>query len=70
MDNDFSHFKHGSLVAMRRQFASARFTSNDGGFSAEQLAFLHVFLHRTSSFDMSEPLNVLRLSGSEKAREV
>jgi len=70
MDKDFSHFKHGSLVAMRRQFASARFTSDDGGFSAEQLAFLRVFLRRTTIFDMSESLNVLYLSGSEKAREV
>jgi len=47
-----------------------RFTSDDGGFSAEQLAFLRVFLRRTTIFDMSEPLNALRLSGSEKAREV
>src|SRR6266567_5003902 len=47
-----------------------RFTSDDGGFSAEQLAFLRVFLRRTTTFDMSEPLNALRLSGSEKAREV
>jgi len=49
---------------------SVRFTSDDGGFSAEQLAFLRVFLRRTTIFDMSEPLNALRLSGSEKAREV
>ncbi len=70
MDKDFSHFKHGSLVAMRRQFASARFTSDDGDFSAEQLTFLRVFLRSTSIFDMSEPLNALRQSGSQKAREV
>ncbi len=47
-----------------------RFTSDDGGFYAEQLAFLRVFLRRATTFDMSEPLNALRLSGSEKAREV
>jgi len=46
-----------------------RFTSADGGFSAEQLAFLRVFLRRTTIFDMSEPLNALRLSCSQKARE-
>jgi hypothetical protein len=47
-----------------------RFTFDDRSFSAEQLAFLRAFLRRTSIFDMSEPLNVLCLSGSEKAREV
>jgi hypothetical protein len=69
-DNDFSQLKRGSLVAVRRQFASAGFTSDDGGFSTEQLAFLQVFLRRTSSFDMGEPLGVLCLSSSQKAREV